>query len=213
MALASAPAARCELEWVRPDWEGLRARRRCFVEALRDHWSARALTPAPLPKGEGSNPVGGGALSLGERAGVRVRELATPLLRALVIRSAAAVHGAARDLAGLGEGSTPAGDDYLVGVMYALRALLPAGQAGPLCAAIAEAATPMTTRLSGAWLQRASGGEAIPTWSFFLSSLAQGNHNATLAATERVLALGHTSGRAALAGFLDVCELLGDHDA
>lgn len=135
------------------------------------------------------------------------------LLSALATDSPSAVALATAHLAGLGEGSTPVGDDYLVGVMYALRVLLPSDQAGPICATIAEAATPRTTRLSAAWLQRVSGGDAIPTWSFFLSSLAQGNQDAKLAATERVLALGHTSGRAALAGFLDVCELLGDHDA
>jgi hypothetical protein len=118
---------------------------------------------------------------------------------------------AAGDLAGLGEGSTPAGDDFLVGALYALRWLLPDARADQLCESIAAAAAPRTTRLSGQFLQRAAGGEAIPTWSFFLSALAAGEPARIRAGSRGVLALGHTSGRAALEGFLATAEaLIGD---
>jgi hypothetical protein len=123
-------------------------------------------------------------------------------LGAIGSRSAATVAAAARDLAGLGEGSTPAGDDFLVGAMYALRWLLPEARAERLCGAIAKAAAPRTTRLSAQFLRRAAGGEAIPTWSFFLSALATGEPARIGAGARDVLALGHTSGRAALDGFI-----------
>jgi hypothetical protein len=126
-------------------------------------------------------------------------------------RSTEAVVSAARALAGLGEGSTPAGDDFLVGAMYALRWLLPDARASQLCESIAAAAAPRTTRVSAQFLQRAAGGEAIPTWSFFLSALATGQPPRIRASARDVLALGHTSGRAALDGFVATAEaLIGD---
>jgi hypothetical protein len=142
---------------------------------------------------------------------VRGERAADALVRAIAVGSTDPLTGAAHDLAGLGEGSTPAGDDFLVGAMYALRAVLPEARAAELCQVIAAAAAPRTSSLSAQWLQRAAGGEAIPAWSFFLSALAAGEPARIRAGAREVLALGHTSGRAALAGFIATVEaLIGD---
>ncbi len=201
---AGEPEAVPVVEWEQVEWERLRARRdevMAAVKTVRDAVDATSGDSDEVPS------AGGGALSLRERVGVRGKRGSADLLDALVAGSVPRTAAAAAALAGLGEGSTPAGDDYLVGAMYALRALLPA--ADPLCAAIAEAAGPRTTRLSAMWLQRAAVGDAIPTWSFFLASLAEPERDTTRDAIAGVLALGHTSGRAALTGFAATVDALG----
>jgi hypothetical protein len=109
---------------------------------------------------------------------------------------------AAQALAGLGGGLTPAGDDFLVGVIYALWACRPSAQAAPLAAAIAGAAAPLTTTLSAGWLAAAGRGEAGIAWHDLIKALATGRPQALQRAARAVLATGHTSGADALAGFL-----------
>jgi hypothetical protein len=214
-------ARRREVEWELVDWEGPRGGREAR-EVLTILRSAIAETsePAPLalalPRREreqerDSAVAGGGALSLRERVGVRGESAVEAFASAVGALSTSDVAREARSLAGLGEGSTPAGDDFLVGAMYALRWLVPDARADQLCESIAAAAAPRTTRLSAQFLQRAAGGEAIPTWSFFLSALATGEPARIRDYARGVLALGHTSGRAALVGFIATAEaLIGD---
>lgn len=207
--MSVAVALERELEWGAVDWEELRSRRARVIGALPA--LRRSLSPTPLPEGEGSCSRArvGGALSLGERIGVRAQGATEVLLAGIDHRSPAAVAEGASRLAGLGEGSTPAGDDFLVGVLYALRAMLPAADAHTMCAAVTEAAAPLTTRTSAAWLRCAAAGNAIPTWNLFLSTLRSGDDVTIRERTERVLALGHTSGRAALSGFVATLDILG----
>jgi hypothetical protein len=197
-----AVAAEREVEWRAVDWEELRGQRERVIAAL-------PALRATLESGDGESSVGGGALSLRERVGVRGDRARAEIFDALAANSPTASAAAARQLAGLGEGSTPAGDDFLVGVMYALRAFAPENRADSLCTAIAEAAVPLTTRRSAAWLQHASAGDAIPTWNLFLSSLASGDDATIRERGQGVLALGHTSGRAALSGFVAALDILG----
>ena len=108
--------------------------------------------------------------------------------------------GAAR-LAGLGGGLTPAGDDFLVGVM--LWAWLAHPRPAPICRAIAEEAAPRTTTLSAAFLRAAARGECSAAWHRLLAALGSGTAEDQLAAAvQDVLAHGATSGADALAGFL-----------
>jgi hypothetical protein len=111
---------------------------------------------------------------------------------------------AAASLVGLGEGSTPAGDDYLVGVLHALDAADGAGGSG---AAVRQGlpalAATRTTRASAAWLAAASRGEASSVWSALLRALAGGDETAVAIAARTVRATGHTSGAFSLRGFLD----------
>ncbi len=108
-------------------------------------------------------------------------------------------NGAAQ-LAGLGRGLTPAGDDFLCGVM--LWAWLAHPAPDEFCRAIAETATPRTTTLSAAFLRSAARGECPAAWHQLLAALASGSEQALDAATRQVLAHGATSGADMLAGFL-----------
>jgi hypothetical protein len=109
----------------------------------------------------------------------------------------------ARELAGLGIGLTPAGDDFLVGVMHGLWLRLPAEQAAVLCAIIFHAAVGRTNRLSQAWLLAASQGEAGEVWHDLLNASQEKLDDAI----RRILPTGHTSGADALAGFRHVLTM------
>ncbi len=112
----------------------------------------------------------------------------------------ASCRSAARRLAGLGGGLTPAGDDFLVGAVHAAWLTHPPREAALLSEVIAFAATPLTTRLSAAWLRAAARGEAAAPWHALVEALAACDETALLAAARRILSIGHTSGADALAG-------------
>jgi hypothetical protein len=119
-------------------------------------------------------------------------------------------------LAGLGPGLTPAGDDYLVGLMAGLR-LWPAllGHSGlspdEACSILLEAAEGRTTLLSRAFLRSARQGLFGEAWHELLAELA-GNANeegeergeaiGMRRAAGRILSSGATSGADGLAGLL-----------
>jgi hypothetical protein len=110
-------------------------------------------------------------------------------------------------LAGLGPGLTPAGDDFLVGLMAGLHVW-----SGPLaasgwsveqaCQILAEAAAPLTTTLSAAWLRAAAAGEFAEPWHQLVAALGSQNQDDLQIAADRLLKQGATSGADALAGFL-----------
>ena len=132
---------------------------------------------------------------------------AVELQRALRGDDVHAVDAAVARLAGLGEGSTPAGDDYIVGVLHALR-VRPRADAlaahGPRdCVRLAEIAAARTTSLSAEWLREAGRGEASPRWRSLLDALERGDERRVRAAARSVRASGHTSGAFSLRGFLD----------
>jgi hypothetical protein len=102
--------------------------------------------------------------------------------------------------AGLGSGLTPAGDDFLMGVM--LRAWLADPEPELFCRRLAEAAAPRTTTLSAALLRAAARGECSAAWHSLLAALEGGNNDQLAVAVRRALAYGHTSGADTLAGFL-----------
>jgi hypothetical protein len=104
----------------------------------------------------------------------------------------------ARLLAGLGPGGTPAGDDFLVGVMAAIW-LLGDDSAAP---AIAETAAPRTSALSAAFLRAAGRGEFIAPWHGLLGALAAGDPAQVQEAAMAVESFGASSGADALDGFI-----------
>ena len=106
----------------------------------------------------------------------------------------------AEELAGLGPGLTPAGDDFLAGIMLWLWCAVPAPEA--LCRAIVERAAPRTNRLSAAFLRSAAAGECGVAWHRLLRVLAPPPVGGLAVAVRAVLRHGHTSGADALAGFL-----------
>jgi Protein of unknown function (DUF2877) len=124
---------------------------------------------------------------------------------------------AAQQLAGLGPGLTPAGDDYVLGVMAALWLL---GERDPLPAMAAACAT-RTTLLSGAFLRAAAQGQFMEGWHHLAHALDRqdepGSRHAAGSRGERqraeahgavrhIAAFGASSGRDSLAGF--ACVLL-----
>lgn len=139
-----------------------------------------------------------------------VARLGEALTRCDSAATAEALAGAVAALAGWGPGLTPSGDDFLAGLMLALWAQQ--GEAArPLCARIATAAAPRTTRLSGAFLRAAAAGLVDARWQRLLEALASGTLEAVDAATQAVLAFGASSGLEMLVGFL--WERMGIKDA
>lgn len=111
---------------------------------------------------------------------------------------------ASKGLAGIGPGLTPAGDDFLLGVMHGVWASRSTELARELCAQIAKAAVPRTHTLSAAWLQAGAAGEAGEPWHELVLALSQSDETNLRAAVMAILPTGHTSGSDALGGFLSV---------
>jgi len=108
----------------------------------------------------------------------------------------------AQKLAGLGIGLTPAGDDFIMGAIYAAWIIHPPEVARALAEGIANIAMPLTTSLSTAWLKSASKGEAGILWHEFFDRLIDADTVRIRAAMDKILAVGETSGADALAGFI-----------
>jgi hypothetical protein len=106
----------------------------------------------------------------------------------------------AAQLAGLGGGLTPAGDDFLTGAM--LWAWLAHPAPDDYCEALLSASLVQTTMLSTALLRAAARGECSASWHDMLAALAGGSDADLAQAVQNVVAHGHTSGADALAGFL-----------
>jgi hypothetical protein len=109
--------------------------------------------------------------------------------------------GAAR-LAGLGGGLTPAGADLVVGVCLAAWAGLFGAGTAALCPGLAATVAAQTTTLSAAYVTAAARGECAHHWHQLFDALTDRSDSALRAATRSLLAVGHTSGADALAGFI-----------
>lgn len=107
-------------------------------------------------------------------------------------------------LAGLGIGLTPSGDDFLMGAMYAAWIIHPPEVASILAREIANTAIPLTTSLSAAWLRSAAKGEAGIRWHDFFDALVSTSVLRVHETMKDILAIGETSGADALAGFTGV---------
>lgn len=180
----------------RPDWEGLHARKDDILNqimSLRDCFgreNATLATTLPITNCKFSNS----------------------LSSSLANADLAAALTSARRLAGLGIGLTPAGDDFIMGAIYAARIIHPPEIASALAEEIANIAAPLTTSLSAAWLRSAGKGETGVLWHEMFNSLIL--PSATLepfdfaqkkSPISKILSVGHTSGADALAGFFGVC--------
>jgi Protein of unknown function (DUF2877) len=109
----------------------------------------------------------------------------------------------AERLIGLGPGLTPAGDDYLGGVMVALHMLERGAQAGALWQWLEPRLAQRTHPISAAHLGAAAAGEAHEALHHCLSTLFQRNGDWKIA-LEQLGGVGHGSGWNALAGALAV---------
>jgi hypothetical protein len=104
-------------------------------------------------------------------------------------------------LAGLGIGLTPAGDDFIMGAIYAAWIIHLFEVAEALAREIANTAAPLTTSLSAAWLKSAGKGEVGISWHQFFNALICSDPVQVQDAMDRILATGETSGTDTLTGF------------
>jgi hypothetical protein len=129
------------------------------------------------------------------------------LLQGISSRDTAVACQGTQQLAGLGRGLTPAGDDVLMGAIYGLWATLPEEEARPLVEMMVATAVPRTTTLSAAWLRAAGKGEAGEAWHLLSEQLAVSSEQWEEAVV-RILGVGHSSGVEALWGFTAVCDIV-----
>jgi hypothetical protein len=110
----------------------------------------------------------------------------------------------AAGLAGLGDGLTPAGDDWLLGAALAAHLKDPSDPARELFLEAARGAARRTTPLSAAWLRAAASGECAAPWHELFESCLGADEEAIEHAAHQIIGQGHTSGASALAGFVEV---------
>jgi len=178
-----------------PDWEVLRARQAKIASRLpflrnATHYHAPDNTFLTLLKAP--HPNEGVTLSTARSAGESLREGWT--------RDQERLRAVGEKLAGLGNGLTPAGDDFLSGIM--LWAWLTHPDPVPFCQTLLQAAARRTTTLSAAFLRAAAEGECARPWHVLLIALSTGAESDIQPAVQKVLAHGATSGADTLAGFL-----------
>lgn len=130
--------------------------------------------------------------------------LLSNLSSALATADIATAKTLASQLAGLGPGLTPSGDDLLMGALHAAWIIHPPEIASILAWEVAETAIPLTTSLSAAWLRSAGRGEAGILWHNFFDALISGNMSSIQNSMEKILATGETSGVDAMSGFIGV---------
>jgi hypothetical protein len=195
------------LVWdARPDWEVLRAK----PKNLR--WAANLLTPLLKREAQVDSLAhlvldNNAAIPLPARILQTAQQAVPDLFASLAAADANATASAAKRLAGLGPGLTPAGDDLLLGAMHGLWATATDDQASEITGAIGSAAIPRTHALSGAWLNAGARGEAAERWHLLFQAINQLDDVQTRAMAMRILPTGHTSGADALGGFVAVLNL------
>ena len=180
-----------------PNWDDLRAARGAIEASLErlvaiglDHDSNNVLVPL---LGEPSFAQGLASILV-----QRFREAALQLKAGWRGDEGALAEGGAA-LAGLGDGLTPAGDDFLMGVM--LWAWLAHPTPRQFCETLSQAAVPRTTIFSAAFLEAAARGQCSIAWHRLLAALAE-DRPKIAGAAQGVLARGASSGLDALIGFL-----------
>jgi hypothetical protein len=196
---------RLKWEWLRADRPGLKAN----LAVLHDHLIAQAPAES-LACFLVAGAAGGHSLESTYRK--VARRAIEGLLAALWVGDRQGITAGAVALAGLGPGLTPAGDDFLLGVMAGLRTWpqFLAGKGLSLeeaCQAIYGAAAGRTNLLSMALLRSAKEGMFGEAWHGLLAALREGKAREVREAADRVLGFGGTSGADALSGFLAVSKI------
>ncbi len=196
----------------RPDWKRLHAKRDLIFgrlksclgsgkpnkfESLRRAEALRCIEQAALARTGEILPITVANYQLSITQSPIPNSLVSALANAEVPSSLTA----ARGLAGLGQGLTPAGDDFILGAVLAAWIIHPEDVASVLAKEITEAAAPLTTSLSAAWLRAAGKGEAGILWHQFFAALISVDRLAVQKSMKSLLAVGHTSGADAFAGF------------
>jgi hypothetical protein len=196
----------------RPAWEALRAAG--SLPGWLDELAALLASQAPpgsladgLDAMLGDRPLHSAtAGNLSSRALSKAVEAGRKLIRGLAGADLTAASEAAGELAGLGAGLTPAGDDFLMGAMLALWSSADPSQARRTCRTLLDAAGPKTNRLSRAWMRAAADGEAAEAWHGLVQAVIQGQARAVRRAGQQIIMQGHTSGADALTGYVVIAS-------
>jgi hypothetical protein len=182
----------------RPDWNALRAQlsnykdRFRFLESSARRQAAEGSLLLPVAKGTPTPRPGPSTGSRLEQAAFQITRQAAEALHAGLDGDKSRLHWGVAQLAGLGRGLTPAGDDFLAGVMLWMWLAHP--NPDRLCQQIVTIAAPRTTPLSASFLCAVAKGECSG-WS----GAPTGNCPAAGAGTRRHLR-GRYAGRFSLDG-------------
>jgi hypothetical protein len=126
------------------------------------------------------------------------------LSHSIRVRDPSAAERVIGELIGLGEGKTPAGDDYLVGIFAALWSCAP-GRA--FAAALAPALitlAALTSDLSSLYLSEAAKGEVSERLANVAAGICAGSSEDVVGnAVNKALGVGHSSGAAGIFGLLN----------
>jgi len=109
-----------------------------------------------------------------------------------------------RELLGLGGGLTPAGDDFILGVVFAMQIMLPLAEARDILIPLPLLAEGRTSQLSIAYLRAATDGAVSFPWHSFSKAIIAENSYALYGAARSILKVGETSGSDALTGFISM---------
>jgi hypothetical protein len=187
----------------RPDWAALRACRPVILNHLPDpHAPCLERVPAESLIALLQTPP---SETFPRGSTLAAAQQALDALRAGWDGNPVRLCEGAEQMAGLGNGLTPSGDDFLTGVM--LWAWLAHPVPADLCRAVTAAAAGHTTTLSAAFLRAAARGECSIAWHALLEAASQGTNAQVTQAIKNVLAHGATSGADALAGFMWAARL------
>ncbi|HET92213.1 MAG TPA: DUF2877 domain-containing protein [Chloroflexi bacterium] len=191
----------CATPWEpHPDWNELRSRRADIAARLPLlHDLCQRCAPEDSLLTLLYEPSGDHPPSL---LAARISSTARTAIHLLTMEKGkddARLRASVEQLAGLGNGLTPAGDDLLVGGMIGLWLFHPTPER--LGRTIVEVAVPRTTTLSAAFLRAAARGECSADWHRLLTALSHAPDRIA-AAVQHLLAHGATSGADGLAGFL-----------
>ncbi len=183
----------------RPDWPRLRALREGVAAGFVafDEWTSSAIWGG-LTHVTGADQHPEGKPSFMARLARGKEAYSSLIVEGIGEGKRDSLLEGARLLAGLGPGGTPAGDDFLVGVMVAVWLLGDEADAP----AIAGTAAPRTSALSAAFLRAAGRGEFIAAWHALVEALAAGDPSQVEEAAMVVESFGASSGADALDGFI-----------
>jgi len=200
----------------KPDWARLIPFRQLMVSnlLLRSEWLVSQAHPdsllsltsnmALIPGRETENYTDLRENSALEniRSTTIIGEWMRPLFEAVHSIDLDSCRQAAQSVAGLGLGLTPAGDDFLLGAMHAAWIIHPEEKSEVITSTLATSAIPLTTSLSGAWLQAAARGLVNQPWMDFLETWIIDGQASIESSLRRLLSIGNTSGADSLAGFI-----------
>jgi len=178
----------------RPDWEMLHAKRDDITKLLLTNYQKCDLDTVSAIASTYS-------ITTSLQSPVSNLQFSNSLTLSLANADLPSSLTAAQQLAGLGQGFTPAGDDFIMGALYAAWILHPREIAVVLAQEIAETASALTTSLSAAWLRSAGRGEAGSLWHELFDALVVGDEIEIQKTMSNILAVGETSGADAMTGF------------